>query len=191
MKKIQKHEFEAVSLLTVENGLLELTVIPAIGQPDWLLPTRLILAVDEFSEHIWTYLWQDPAQDNRTQEVMVYQLLPRSVAPDKVVVVEGNTDVHRVGLLTQGKLTSIQVRISDVKDIEGDATSDTTLQSNGTLNSPFTHSDEGSASQFDASSTQNSELNLDYVFQLVEIDGIRYIVPDIDTLSHHLIDLDS
>ena len=133
MKKIQKHEFEAVSLLTVENGLLELTVIPAIGQPDWLLPTRLILAVDEFSEHIWTYLWQDPAHDNRTQEVMVYQLLPRSVAPDKVVVVEGNTDVHRVGLLTR-KLTSIQVRISDVKDIEGDATSDTTLQSNGTLN---------------------------------------------------------
>ncbi len=38
MKKIKKHEFEAVSLLTSQGGFLDITIVPVEGQPDWLIP---------------------------------------------------------------------------------------------------------------------------------------------------------
>ncbi len=171
MRKIEKHNFEAVSLLTVDNGLLNITVIPAIGQPDWLVPSSLILSIDEYHDYIWTYLWQN-------QEVAVYHLLPRNETPDTLVVLEGNTEVHRVGLLTKGKLQQKQVNISDVKDVPMPAGFAAVIEDR--LDAPA----QAETSAADADMTT-------YAYQAVEIDGQIYFVPDIDTLAHHLVDLDS
>ena len=79
MKQILKHSFEAVSLLTTNNGMLDVTIVPATDQPDWLIPSSLILSVDEYSEHTWIYEWQQ-------QEVAVFHLLPRHQTPDKMII---------------------------------------------------------------------------------------------------------
>ena len=55
MKQILKHSFEAVSLLTTNNGMLDVTVVPAVNQPDWIIPSSLILSVEECSEHTDSY----------------------------------------------------------------------------------------------------------------------------------------
>lgn len=150
MQQVKKHSFEPVSLLTVENGVLELAVIPASNQPDWLVPKTLILAIDEYDDYIWTYLWQG-------QEVSVYHLSER----DKVshlVVLESNTDVHRLALQINGTVSYKNVRISDVKD---------------------------------AVLPETMTINSDFVYQTVSIDGVLYLVPELDLISHRLVDLDS
>lgn len=166
MNKIQKHQFEPVSLLTAEHGTLEVTAIPAIGQPDWLVPTALIMSVDECHERIWTYLW-------RGQEVSVYHLIPKDIEADKLIVLEGNSDVHRLALQTAGELTTRRVRISDVTDV--------------------TLSDEEVANiQLSVPNLPNREQRQEnYLYQAVTLDGEMYVVPDLDLIAHRLVDLDS
>lgn len=166
MRKIQKHSFEAVSLLTVENGLLDITIIPAKNQPDWLVPTSLIISVERFDERIWTYLW-------RNQEVAVYHLIPRKHTPDKLVILEGNTEVHRLALQTSGELIQKSLAISDVKDIELPQS----IKEHMMTHIPSLMNLEG------------GELN--YIYQAVLIDDSVYIVPELDLISHRLVDLDS
>lgn len=166
MNKIQKHQFEPVSLLTAEHGTLEVTAIPAIGQPDWLVPTALIMGVEEYQERIWTYLW-------RGQEVAVYHLIPKDIEADKLIILEGNTDVHRLALQTVGELTTKRVRISDVKDITLDE-------------------EELAGIRLSASSLPNlKDSQESYLYQAVTLDGETYVVPDLDLIVHHLVDLDS
>ncbi|STY90425.1 hypothetical protein [Moraxella bovis] len=166
MRKIQKHQFEPVSLLTAEHGTIEVTAIPAIGQPDWLVPTALIISVDEYHERIWTYLW-------RGQEVSVYHLIPKDIEVDKLVILEGNSDVHRLALQTAGELTTRRVRISDVADI--------------------ILSDEEIANiQLSIPNLPNREQRQEnYLYQAVMLDGEMYVVPDLDLIAHRLVDLDS
>lgn len=166
MSNIKKHSFEAVSLLTAENGTLDISIIPSVGQPDWLIPTSLILSVDEYHERIWTYLW-------RNQEVSVYHLVPKEVAVDKLIVLEGNSDVHRLALQTAGELKSLKVRISDVKDVE--------------LEEDAKEEIKGSIPE---SPTLQSE-HEDYLYQAVTVNGETYVVPDLDLIAHRLVDLDS
>lgn len=166
MNKIQKHQFEPVSLLTAEHGVLEVTTIPAIGQPDWLVPTMLIMSVEEYHERIWTYLWQD-------QEVAVYHLVPKDIEVEKLIILEGNTDVHRLALQTAGELVTRRVRISDVKDVE---LSEEEL-ANIRLSVP------------NLSSANDKPEN--YLYQAVTLDGELFVVPDLDLIVHHLVDLDS
>lgn len=155
MRKIKKHNFEPVSLLTVENGILEVAIIPASNQPDWLVPKSLILSIDDYDERIWTYLW-------RGQEVSVYHLVAKDDTVDKLVVLEGNSDVHRIALQTHGDIHFLNVRISDVKDDESTKSSQAT---------PDAYDDE--------------------IYQIVNIDGVSYIVPELDLIAHRLVDLDS
>lgn len=166
MRKIQKHSFEAVSLLTVENGLLDITIIPAKNQPDWLVPTSLIISVERFDERIWTYLW-------RNQEVAVYHLIPKEHTPDKLVILEGNTEVHRLALQTSGELIQKSLAISDVKDIELPQS----IKEHMMTHIPSLMNLEGG--------------ELDYIYQAVLIDDSVYIVPELDLISHRLVDLDS
>lgn len=166
MKKIQKHQFEPVSLLTAEHGTLEVTAIPAIGQPDWLVPTTLIISVDEYHERIWTYLW-------RGQEVSVYHLIPKDIEVDKLVILEGNSDVHRLALQTAGELTTKRVRISDVRDVMLSEEELANIQ----LSTPsLAHREEGQDN---------------YLYQAVLLDNEIYVVPDLDLIAHRLVDLDS
>ena len=79
MKQILKHSFEAVSLLTTNNGMLDVTIVPAFDQPDWIIPSSIILSIDGYSEYAAMYEWQQ-------QQVAVFHLLPRDQMPDKMVV---------------------------------------------------------------------------------------------------------
>ena len=167
MKQILKHSFEAVSLLTTNNGMLDVTIVPAFDQPDWIIPSSLILSVDEYSEHTWTYEWQQ-------QEVAVFHMLPRHQTPDKMIVLEGNTLAHRIALQTAGELRQLQARISDVKDVE--------------LPEHYYKTD----SIIDTVHERVQEdVVLSYLFQTVMIDNTLYLVPDLDKIAHQLIDLDS
>lgn len=166
MRKIQKHQFEPVSLLTAERGMIEVTIIPAIGQPNWLVPTALIMSVDEYHERIWTYLW-------RGQEISVYHLVPKDIEADKLVILEGNSDVHRLVLQTTGELMTKRVRISDVTDV--------------------TLSDEEMAGIWlSTPNLPNREQKQEsYLYQAVMLDGAIHVVPDLDLIAHRLVDLDS
>ena len=193
MSQIRKHTFEAVSLLTAENGTLEVTVIPAMNQPDWLVPTDLILSIDDYDERIWTYLWQD-------QEVAVFHLLPRGQQPDKLVVLEGNTVVHRLALQTAGELQNMQVRISEVRDAElPEQYIDTALrndENNKEKNKQFNiYQQVGLDSKNNSADVVEKDLRenvvLSYLYQVVTINDTYYLIPDLDRIAHKMVDLDS
>ncbi|WP_201616293.1 hypothetical protein [Psychrobacter urativorans] len=195
MNQVRKHTFEAVSLLTADNGMLDVTLVPAINQPDWIIPSSLILSVDNYDDRIWTYLWQQ-------QEVMVFHLLPCDQTPDKLIVLEGNTTVHRLALQTAGELRELKVRISDVKDAELPERYVDVAISNIDYNKAkddgfniykqISSEDEGENNRQDIVEEHFREnVVLSYLFQTVVIDDIPYIVPDLDKISHQLVDLDS
>ena len=103
---------------------------------------------------------------------MVFHLLPEDQLPDKIIVLEGNTSDHRLALQTAGELQQLQVRISEVKDIE------LTEQVNNT--------------EIDETVIPlNENVMLSYLFQTVMINNTAYLVPDLDKIAHQLIDLDS
>ena len=208
MKRITKHSFEAVSLLIADNGQLEVTIIPAMNQPDWIIPSRNIIEIAEQNERIWTYLW-------RGQEVAVCHLIPSDVTPSMLLVLEGNTDVHRIGLQTVGSLRYKKVQISDVKDIPlpeqyrssqqihspemGQDNSAHSERVNSVDDVSVSQSDtESLDSDLDFSEPQNDDFEdrfdetvvQSYLFQCVEIDGEAYLIPDLDKIAHHLVDLD-
>lgn len=193
MQQILKYSFEAVSLLTTDNGMLDVTIIPALNQPDWILPTNLILSVDDYDERIWTYLWQQ-------QEVAVFHMLPRDQVPDKIVVLEGNTAVHRIALQTAGELRQVRVRISDVKDTELPEHYVSAAISN-TDDNKVKDAGINIYHQFRVSTADNTSnvveerfrenVVLSYLFQTVVIDDTPYLVPDLDKIAHQLLNLDS
>ena len=166
MRQILKHSFEAVSLLTTNNGMLDVTIIPAFDQPDWIIPSSLILSVDDYSEYAAMYEWQ--------QQVAVFHLLPRDQTPDKMVVLEGNTSAHRIALQTSGELRQLQARISEVKDIE---LPEHFIEPNSNIDTVYERVQEN--------------VVLSYLFQAVMIDDTLYLVPDLDKIAHQLVDLDS
>lgn len=193
MSKILKHSFEAVSLLTADNGMLEVTVVPATNQPDWIVPSSLILSVDAYDERIWTYLWQQ-------QEVAVFHLLPRDQTPDKLVVLEGNTAVHRMALQTTGTLQNLKVRISDVKDAElpdhyldvASSNMDSNLAKYEKIASKEASLyGQEVAAPIPKESYIRENVITSYLFQVVTIEGTHYLVPDLDKIAHQLVDLDS
>ena len=164
MKQILKHSFEAVSLLTTTNGMLDITIVPAFDQPDWVIPTGLILSVDNHQERVSSYHWQQ-------QDVAVFHLLPQDQLPDKIIILEGNTTDHRFALQTAGDLRQMQVRISDVKDID--------------LPEKFGSSDIGANNEY-----LDKNQIASYMYQAVMIDDVAYIVADLDKIAHHLVDLE-
>jgi len=164
MTQILKHSFEAVSLLTTNNGMLDVTIVPAVNQPDWIIPSSLILSVDESQQQVSRYDWQQ-------QDLAVFHLLLQDQTPDKMVVLEGNTTDHRFALQTAGDLRQLQARISEVKDVE------TPEQFSGV-------NIEGREEYFDKNDVSS------YLYQTVMIDDEIYLVPDLDKIAYHLIDLD-
>ncbi|MGP9491451.1 hypothetical protein [Psychrobacter sp. AOP7-B1-24] len=163
MKQILKHSFEAVSLLTTTNGTLDVTIIPAFDQPDWVIPSSLVLSVDDYNERTSTYTWQQ-------QEVAVFSLLAQDMTAEKMIVLEGNTTEHRLALQTAGELRQLQVRISEVKDVE----------------MPEQFKDKNIDK---AAIAFQENVVLSYLFQTVMIGDTAYLVPDLDKIAHHLVDL--
>lgn len=166
MRQMLKHSFEAVSLLTNTNGMLDVTIIPALDQLDWIVPSSLILSVDEYSEYTPFYEWQQ-------QKMAVFHMLPSDQMPDKMVVLEGNTSAHRIALQTSGELHQLQARISDMKDVE---LPEHFIKPNSNINTVHERVQE--------------EVVLSYLFQTVMIDNTLYLVPDLDKIAHQLMDVD-
>ncbi len=165
MKQILKHSFEAVSLLTTNNGMLDVTIVPASNQPDWIIPSSLILSVEDYQERISTYQWQE-------QNLAVFHLLPQDRIPEKIIILEGNTTEHRFALQTAGELRQLQARISDVKDTE--------------LPEQFVGT---GVDEIEGQSDENVVLS--YLYQTVMIDDNIYLVPDLDKIAHYLVNLDN
>ena len=165
MKQILKHSFEAVSLLTTNNGMLDVTIVPAVNQPDWIIPSSLILSVNESQQQVSRYDWQQ-------QDLAVFNLLLQNQTPEKMIVLEGNTTDHRFALQTAGDLRQLQARISEVKDVETPEQFSTT---NGKDREEY----------FDKNDISS------YLYQTVMIDDEIYLVPDLDKIAYHLIDSDS
>lgn len=165
MKQILKHSFEAVSLLTTNNGMLDVTIIPALNQPDWIIPSSLILSVDDYHEYTSTYQWQQ-------QDITVFHLLPQEHTPDKIIVLEGNTTEYRFALQTAGELHQLQARISDVKDTE--------------LPDEFVQTEVTNETEQACEGTVRS-----YLYQAVMMDERVYLVPDLDKIAHHLVNVDN
>ncbi len=187
MKTIEKHQFEAVSLLTTQSGSLEVSIIPVENQPDWLVPSSLILAIEPMTERIWTYLW-------RGQDVSVYHLLEKLDTPEKIVVLEGNTSVHRLALQIKGDVRTLQVKISEVIDTELpkgfiDMGADSKVFAS-TISDDIAPNETASASDSELQLDENG-IGVPFVFQAVDIAGTVYVVPDVDTIAHQLVDLDS
>ena len=192
MSQIKKHSFEAVSLLTTSKGVLDVTIIPAMNQPDWIVPSSLILGVEAHEERIWTHIWNQ-------QEVSVFHLLPSDEPVDKLVILEGNTVVHRLALQTRGELQQLQVRISDVKDTElpeedldiAISNIDWNLIEEGNFNihHPTTESKYFTNSNIVEERVKENVV-ISYMFQTVMINDVAYLVPDLDKIAHQLVDLD-
>ncbi len=166
MSQILKHSFEAVSLLTTDNGMLEVTMIPAKNQPDWIIPSSLILSVDDHQERIGTYSWQQ-------QQLAVFHLQPYEQVFDKIIVLEGNTAEHRIALQTIGELRQVQVRISDVRDME-------LPQNYQQMTTTDVNADTS------PEHVRENEL-MTYLFQTVMIDDTSYLIPDLDKIAHQLV----
>lgn len=171
MKPILKHSFEAVSLLTTNKGMLDVTIVPAFNQPDWIIPSSLILSIDDCHERTDSYHWQQ-------QELAVFHLLPQDQAPEKMVVLEGNTLEHRFALQTSGELHQLQARISEVKDVD--------------VPESFNHHEPSDNVIIDETEGRfNENVVLSYLFQTVMIDEKTYLVPDLDKIAHQLVEADS
>ncbi len=187
MEQIIRHSFEAVSLLTTDKGMLAVTMIPAMGQPDWIIPSSLILSIEEQSERVWTHLWQ-------RQEIAVFHLLPQKQDVNKVIILEGNTINHRIALQTAGELRQAHLRISEVKDIElpkkyqrAPVLPAKPNKRQVTTSNKNKATSENNENQYPLDENEVSS----YLYQMVLIDNTEYLIPDLDKIAHHLIDLDS
>lgn len=173
----------AVSLISATTGVLEITKIPVTDQPDWIIPQTLILAIDDYQDRIWTYIWKN-------QEVSIYHLLPREIQPEKIVVVESITDAHRIGLQIQGEITFHSIKLTDLRDVTPEE-----LQNNEFFVPAVAQTGNEVTSEAQTPVSANLAPTVtpeqDFVFQPVMFQGELCVVPDLDKLSHYLVDLDS
>lgn len=176
--QIQPSSLTANTLVNVNQGVLDATLIPAVGQPDWILPTALILAVEPadvqqttLDNNCFDYLWRPEADhqlkqqseqqsidtQDKSQTIKVYALTPTLEKVDTILVLEGENNDARLGLLIQGELAQRQIKLSDIKDIEP-------TEAEGL----------------------NIEHSADFVFQLVSVQQQVCIVPDLTALAAHI-----
>ena len=170
---------ENVGVLSITTGQLDIAKIPVQNAPDWIVPKALILTIDAYSERIWTYLWQK-------QDVCVYHLLPKTATPTHLVVLESVTDIHSLALQIQGDVTFKSVRIADLKDLD-----DATYQELLSLQYPALAADTLLPSTDDQATPLEANTSKALVYQPVLLNDELCVVPDLDKLSHLLVDLDS
>lgn len=128
------------------------------------------------------------------------------MTPSNIVILESFTDVHRLGLQIVDEVQYHQIRIADLKDADTTASQE---NDNQQLPTDVVH-------LFNTSdSTLGDDRNLDittdtkhiplaipvtqfpqtveqsFIFQPVMFRGELCVVPDLDKLSHYLVDLDS
>lgn len=163
---MQKHHFKAVSLLTAGKGFLKISIIPAIGQPDWIVPSALILDTVATNEPTKQYSWQ---HQQGSQIMPVYPLVPEGVLADTMVILEGSTDEQRLALHAKGDIQTMRVRILEVKDVNLNEEELANIKSSipkALLKSKKEH----------------------FVYQAVTIGDELYIIPDLDAITEAFLD---
>ena len=188
MDQIIKHSFEAVSLLTTARGRLDVTMIPAYNQPDWLIPSSLILAIDSYQQWTDRYLWQQ-------QQLPVFHLQAPEQAVDKIIIIEGNTDKQRMALQTAGELRQIQLCISEVRDIvlpkhyQQTSTADSTIETSYQSYTSSGPTIERNALDNNAGDYQQltEENIISYLLQTVMVDEQPYLIANLDKIAHQLL----
>lgn len=140
------------------------------------------------------------------QEIAVYHLFPKTLTPTYIVVVESFTDVHRLGLQIAGEVAYHHIRIADLKDADTLASDDNDHEQMSTIipqllntgDSTLTAEGHDDNSDLRDNITQQDNRNLapqsveqTFIFQPVMFQGELCVVPDLDKLSHYLVDLDS
>lgn len=101
---------QTISLLTTTTGLVDIYLVAAAGEPEWIIPQNLVLAIDMLEADATTAEWEG-------KPIVVQSLLAddyEGVAT--LVVIEGQDDDHRIGLLTATAPKSIRIRISSLHD---------------------------------------------------------------------------
>lgn len=102
---------ESNSLLTVHAGALNVTVIPASDSPDWVLPSSLILSIQQINEEADADTWQGST-------LPVYSLLADDIKPNKLIVLMSTKNKQPLGLLVAVEPEQRQLKIADISDIE-------------------------------------------------------------------------
>lgn len=207
-------DFSTTNIISATTGILKIAKIPVVDSPDWILPQSLILTIDEYSERIWSYLWQPTEQQGsqdeesdshtpkkpqqQTQNIAVYHLLPQSITPEKIVVVESVTDVHRIALQIHGEVTFHTVRLTDLRDATPEDLQNhdfvlpaveamDTIEAGTEVETDTPLEGDNNTSNL----TPSVALAQDFIYQPVMFQGELCVVPELDKLSHYLVDLDS
>ena len=141
------------------------------------------------------------------QDIPLYHLFPKSMTPSNIVILESFTDVHRLGLQIVNEVQYHQIRIADLKDADTTAsqendnqqlptdvvhlfnTSDSTLVDDSNLD--ITTDTQNTHPLEDTRNLAPQAVEQSFIFQPVMFRGELCVVPDLDKLSHYLVDLDS
>lgn len=173
---------EDLGVLSITTGQLTIARIPANNSPDWIVPQALILAIDPVDERICAYSWHG-------QDVQVYHLLSKALVPTHLVVLESVDDTHRLALQIHGEVSFHSVRIADLKDAD-DATYQAELANKyPALLTALTEQTQTEPLQ--STNLSDDTLPHAYIFQPVILNGELCVVPDLDKLSHFLVELNA
>lgn len=167
---------ESTGLLSITTGQLKIARLPVDHAPDWIVPQDLILDIIPKTELVWNYHWKN-------QDIPVHRLVNADATPHAIVILESITDVHRIGLQVANELEYYSVRISDLKDAEP-------MDYEQALAS-YRHDNIGNPATDQASLSIEKLKQQQYIFEPVILQGEVCVIPDLDKLSHFLVDLDS
>lgn len=101
---------QTISLLTTTTGLVDIYLVAIAGEPEWVIPQNLVLAIDLVDAHTKTAEWED-------KTIPVQSFLPADYEGlGTLVLIEGQDDQHRIGVLTSDTPKSLRIRISSLHD---------------------------------------------------------------------------
>jgi hypothetical protein len=101
---------QTISLLTTTTGLVDIYLVAIAGEPEWVIPQNLVLEISQIDAQATTIEWEG-------QAIPIQSFLPDGYQGlGTLVVLEGQDDQHRIGVLTQATPKSMRIRISSLHD---------------------------------------------------------------------------
>lgn len=102
---------QTISLLTTTTGLIDIYALSAQGEPDWIVPQNLVLDTLKVPAKSSVVTWQN-------QQIPLKSLLGQKSDQSEAVAVllEGENDATRIGVLIASPPKPMRVRISNLRD---------------------------------------------------------------------------
>ena len=101
---------QTISLLTTTTGLVDIYLVTIAGEPEWVIPQNLVLAIDMLDAHATSAEWEGNTIPVQSFLDTDYEGL------GTLLVIEGSDDQHRIGILTADTPKSMRIRISSLHD---------------------------------------------------------------------------